>query len=103
MTGDYTYRLAAQASEQIAEADAWWRINRPAAPDAVCDAVDRALDDLTTFPETGARATNARLPGVRKVYLKRVRYHLFYRVHPARREIEVLSLWHASRGSGPDL
>jgi plasmid stabilization system protein ParE len=42
-----------------------------------------------------------KLIGVRRVHLSRVRYHLYYRARPSR--IEVLALWHTSRGKGPAL
>ena len=50
----------------------------------------------------GARATNSKLEGVRRVHLARVHYHLYYRTthEPV---IEVLALWHTSRGTPPDL
>ena len=45
---------------------------------------------------------NARLTGVRRVHLARVHYHLYYRV-TAEPAIEVLALWHTSRGASPEL
>ena len=52
---------------------------------------------------SGARARSERLPGVRRILLSRVRYHLYYRVNEESRQVEVLALWHARRGGGPNL
>jgi plasmid stabilization system protein ParE len=39
---------------------------------------------------------------VRRVLMPRTRYHLYYR-QLATREIEVVAVWHTSRGRGPAL
>jgi plasmid stabilization system protein ParE len=52
-------------------------------------------------PDIGARALNAKLSGVRRVHLSRVRYHLYYRSRLDHGTVEVLALWHTSRGTGP--
>ena len=39
--------------------------------------------------------------GVRRVTLSRIRYYLYYRV--ADDALQVLALWHTSRGLGPSL
>jgi plasmid stabilization system protein ParE len=36
---------------------------------------------------------------VRRLHLDRIRYWVYYRVR--RNRLEVLSVWHSSRGSGP--
>lgn len=36
---------------------------------------------------------------VRRFYLDRIRYWVYYRERQG--QLEVLSIWHASRGSGP--
>jgi plasmid stabilization system protein ParE len=78
-------------------------VNRPAAPGAVEDSVRDALRLIRLNPQIGARATNVELPGVRRVHLSRIHYHLYYRILSAPRCIEVLALWHVRRGTGPGL
>ena len=75
--------------------------NRPAAPDAVVEDLSRALELLLAESEMGARARSACLPDVRRVTLSRIRYHLYYRL--VGDAIQVLALWHTSRGRGPEL
>jgi len=93
-----------RASRHVAKAKDWWLRNRTKAPQALREDLDKALDLISTHPYIGEVARNVRLAGVHRVYLNRVRYFLYYRVHgdpPV--SIEVLAFWHASRGSGPRL
>ncbi|WP_224362088.1 type II toxin-antitoxin system RelE/ParE family toxin [Hyalangium versicolor] len=91
------------AAREVAEALAWWSANRTAAPMALREDLRRGLELIRTQPEAGARAANARLPGVRRLNLGRVRYHLYYCISEDGSAVEVLSLWHSSRGAGPSL
>lgn len=95
---DFTRRAAAQTEA----ANLWWRENRLQAPDALREELERAVQLIALQPEIGATARNTKLAGVRRVLLSRVRYHLCYRiVDGPPRSIEVLSLWHTSRGEDP--
>ena len=96
-------RLVRRATREIREASQWWEANRPAAPGAVEESVQNALQLIRSNPRIGARATNVKLPGVRRVHLSRIHYHLYYRVLSDPRCIEVLALWHRRRGAGPGL
>jgi plasmid stabilization system protein ParE len=91
------------AAGQIRAAEEWWRINRPKAPNAIRDDLDRASSLIAVQPEVGARARNVALPGVRRLHLARLRYDLYYRLVDAPRQLEILAFWHASRGSGPPI
>jgi plasmid stabilization system protein ParE len=86
---------------QIETAAAWWAANRPAAPDAIRIDFREAKSLLSHEPAVGARSSTARYPELRRLYLSRVRYHIYYRVRPGK--VVILALWHASRGSGPSL
>jgi len=91
------------AKVQIRAAEEWWRLNRPKAPNAVREELERATSIISVQPEIGARAVNVSLAGVRRLHLARVRYYLYYwlRIDPTR--IEILAFWHESRGSRPPL
>ena len=89
------------AQAHITVAVAWWAANRPAAPDAISQELDRILSLLCMQPEIGARARRVKLSGVRRVTLTRIRYYLYYRA--ADDALQVLALWHTSRGFGPSL
>jgi plasmid stabilization system protein ParE len=91
------------ARAQIHAAQDWWRVNRPKAPNAIREELERASLLISVQPEIGARARNISLGGVRRLHLARVRYYVYYRVVTDRERIEVLAFWHESRGSGPSL
>lgn len=91
-----------RAAEQTEAAGRWWRENRTKAAEAFREELEQALQLVASQPELGARARSTRLAGVRRVLLGRVRYHLYYRVVDSpTRSIEVLALWHTSRGGKP--
>ncbi|MBS0326309.1 MAG: type II toxin-antitoxin system RelE/ParE family toxin [Proteobacteria bacterium] len=91
-------RRAAREIERIVE---WWAINRPAAPGAVRKELQNVLDLLLVQPDIGALVKEASSPEVRRFHVERIRYWLYYRVRE--NWLEVVSVWHASRGSGPTL
>ena len=89
-------RRAAREVERVVE---WWTANRPAAPGAVRRDLEAAVNVLLVQPDIGARVEEASSPDVRRIHLDRIRYWVYYRVRSNR--LEVLSVWHSSRGSGP--
>jgi hypothetical protein len=95
--------VSALAAEQIRTAAEWWRLNRPKAPDAIREDLERASSLIAIQPDLGARARHVVLPGVRRLHLARVRYDLYYRVVEARKQLEILAFWHSSRGSLPPI
>ena len=93
-----------RASKHVDEAGRWWRENRAKAPEALREELDQALQLIASQPDVGAIARNAKLAGVRRILLSRVSYHLYYRsLETPARSIQVVALWHASRGEGPHL
>jgi plasmid stabilization system protein ParE len=91
--------VSAQAAEQIRAAAEWWRRNRPKAPNAIGEDLDRASSLIAIQPELGARARNVALPGVRRLHITRIRYDPYYRVVELPKQLEILALWHSSRGA----
>lgn len=91
------------AAGQIRAAEQWWRINRPKAPNAIREDLDRASSLIAIQPEIGARARNVKLLGVRRVHLTRIRYDVYYRVVEERGQLEILAFWHSSRGASPPI
>lgn len=95
--------IAPTATQQIKDASDWWTENRSAAADVLEGELRRAFDLVAAHPFIGIEAANVKLAGVRRIQLSRIRYHLYYRLSPDGRTVEVLALWHASRGPGPPL
>ncbi len=94
-------RATKRAQAHIDRAALWWDQNRPQAPEALDEELAEAFSLLSAEPGIGAPALNVRARGVRRVHLARVHYYLYYRVRASR--VEVLALWHTSRGTGPFL
>ena len=94
-------QITRRAAREIRAASEWWDENRPAAPDAFRDAIDKAFELIRTQPKIGSVPTNVKLTGVRRILLSRVRYYLYYRVKSKPHAVEVVALWHTSRY--PDL
>lgn len=101
MTRPLQIKLSRNAQAQIEEAAAWWEKNRPSAPGAVREDLDRILSLLAAQPDIGARPRGTKLRGVRRVTLSRIRYYLYYRA--TNEALEVLALWHTRRGQQPQL
>ena len=99
MTRALHFDITEQAEQHILAATTWWSQHRPAAPGAILEDVDHGLELLRAQPDLGTMARTATLPGVRRITLPRIRYYLYYRV--TGETLQVLALWHASRGAGP--
>jgi len=93
--------ISRRAQAQIEEAAAWWAANRPSAPGAIREDLERIFALLAVQPGMGSQARATKLKGVRRVTLFRIRYHVYYRATDER--LEILALWHTSRGRQPSL
>jgi plasmid stabilization system protein ParE len=74
--------ITPRAAAQIERAAEWWAVNRPAAPDAIRTDFQEALLLLSRQPGVGAKSRTARYPDLRRLFLSRVGYHIYYRVKP---------------------
>lgn len=86
---------------QLERAAQWWAANRPTAQGAIANDFEAATKLRALQPAIGARSTSAKYPELRRLYLERVRYHVYYDVRPSK--LVVLAFWHESRGTGPRL
>jgi plasmid stabilization system protein ParE len=93
--------LAAQAVQDVAEIDRWWRENRLAAPDLFLEELAAALQLIRSAPFVGRHYSATSVPHVRRFLMRATRYHVYYVIGDA--EAEVLAVWSAVRGTGPDL
>jgi plasmid stabilization system protein ParE len=91
--------ISLRAAAQIEAAAIWWANNRPAAPGAIRQELERAFSLLAVQPSLGARALNVRLQGIRRLHLSRVHYHVYYRAND--QVVDILAFWHTSRGNAP--
>ena len=94
-------QIKSRAQREIEQAAEWWAENRPAAPGAVRKDMEAALALLVEEPGIGTKIETARMDTVRRLYLTRVRYFLYYRIRG--KFLEVVAFWHSSRESGPPI
>ena len=93
--------LSPRASGHVDLIDAWWRIWRPAAPELFAVELSAGLERLAAAPMIGlVCAGPGRLP-LRRMLLRQTRYNIYYMVRPRLHRVDVVAVWHASRGKGP--
>jgi plasmid stabilization system protein ParE len=92
-------RVTKRAQAQIDRAATWWDDNRSLVPEAFDEDLAEAFSLLSSQPGIGVPVTNARTPGVKRLHLARIHYFLYYRV--GGEEVQVLRVWHTSRGTDP--
>jgi len=95
--------LTRRAARQVEAAALWWKANRPAAPNAVRDDLAGAMTLIAEQPTCGAPTATRRFHDVRRIHLTRIDYHVYYRLAPRLRQVQVVAFWHARRGSPPPL
>jgi plasmid stabilization system protein ParE len=103
VTGTRKIKVSVQAQRQIHEADTWWRTNRDKAPNAIREELERIETLLAFRSYVGARATNVRLAGVRKIHVERIHYDVYYRIVESSEYIEIVAFWSSRGGSGPPI
>jgi plasmid stabilization system protein ParE len=97
-----TLRLTPRALAEAKRIGAWWRRNRPAAPDAFEQELATALDRIARSPGLGRPYAEGHLEvPVRRVLLPRTLNHVYYAVDGE--GVVVLSVWGALHEGGPKL
>ncbi len=66
------------ADRRILDAARWWWENRPAAPDLFVREFVEAITKLTRTPRVGTPYTHPRVPNVRRLLMRRTKYHVYY-------------------------
>lgn len=91
-------RIKPRAERQITQAAEWWAENRPSAPGAIRKDVESALAILVIQPGIGTKVETPRPETVRRLYLGRVHYFMYYRV--SGKFLDVVAFWHERREQG---
>jgi plasmid stabilization system protein ParE len=97
----FVVKIKPRAQREIERAAEWWAENRLAATGAIRKDLESALALLAEEPGLGTRVETAHANVVRRLYLARVRYFVYYRVRG--KFLEIVAFWHASREEGPSL
>ncbi len=99
----YRLRVAPRAASQIRKAADWWLANRPKAPHAFEEDLEKAFGLVTSLPQAGQKVHHSRISRLLRVLMGRVRYYIYYQVETEKELVKVLALWHASRTGHPRL
>jgi plasmid stabilization system protein ParE len=99
----FTFRVSPRADRQIRAAARWWLEHRSKGPTLFADELDAAFALIEELPFAGETVPHSRIATLRRVLLGGVQYHVYYVVSEQRAEVEVLALWHTSRGTAPRL
>lgn len=91
--------ITRRAAAEIERHAQWWAMNRPAAPGAIRKDLEAAFRVLKEQPGIGSVVAEASSPDIRRFYVDRIRYWVYFRVREDR--LEILSVWHSARGHGP--
>lgn len=71
-------QVSARAAEQVQRAADWWAANRLSAPGTIAADFGESVAQLAEQPGIGTEYEGSRTPGVRRLYLSRVRYFIHY-------------------------
>ena len=69
----------------------------------LADELEAAYTLITDMPFAGEAIVHSRIIGLRRILLARTQHYLYYVVSEDVAMVEVLSLWHTSRGKPPRL
>ena len=97
---DLPVRFTFTAQQHVAREKAWWLENRKHA-EVFAEELEQALKIVAMLPGAGTVYARSPVPGVRRVYLRRVALHLYYTFDDS--EVIVRALWGARRERGPQL
>jgi plasmid stabilization system protein ParE len=92
-------KISSRAAEQVRRQALWWEEHRPAAPGAVAEDFEQAVKLLARQPGIGSKYEGSRTPGVRRLYLGRLSYFVYYKADA--KVLRVLAFWSASREKQP--
>jgi plasmid stabilization system protein ParE len=73
----------------------------PCGPELFQRELETTVAAVASSPMLGAVSADDEFPDVRRVLMRRTRYHVYYRIIGD--VLEVLAIWHAARGEGPTL
>ena len=93
-------RFTATASQHVEAARTWWLANREHR-DVFATELESAIQVAALLPGAGTPYSDARTPGLRRLYVRKVACHLYYTFDDD--EVIVRALWGARRAAGPDL
>ena len=93
-------RLTATAERHVEKKRAWWGKNRDNLEVFELD-LEQAVAQISILPGTGTSYPLAKIPGLRRIYLRKIDCHLYYTADD--RTVLIQALWGARRRRGPPI
>ena len=93
-------RFTTTARGHVDAERSWWLENRDHR-EIFATEIEKALEVLAILPGVGTPYAGAGVPGIRRVYLRRIACHLYYVFDDE--QVVIMALWGARRGRGPAL
>lgn len=92
------------AERHLETIQTWWTVTRSDAPLLFVEEIETAVARIARAPYSGALYPQATVRAeVRRVLLRRSRYHVYYTCDAERGRAIIRAVWHAARGRGPRL
>ena len=91
-------RFTETAEEHVEREHAWWREHRDY-QEMFRAELDLAIQVVAVLPGTGSEYARAGIPGLRRLYLRKIGCHLYYTF--GEDEVIIRALWGARRERGP--
>ena len=98
-----TVILVDAAEAQLDEIVEWWRTHREASPALVVEEFERCVSLLESSPDAGAGFHRSRVPGVRRLVMRRTNHHLYYLHDEPNAVVYILAVWGAPKVGSPVL
>ncbi|WP_437564918.1 type II toxin-antitoxin system RelE/ParE family toxin [Sorangium sp. So ce542] len=96
-------RFARRALRELDRIETWYRANRPAIWPLFVSELAQAIRLLRVAPELGPEYQATRPHGVRRLLLERTQFYAYYRYHPQKALVVILSVWSTRRRRPPAL
>jgi plasmid stabilization system protein ParE len=95
-------RFAPEARDAIREKRAWWEAHREKAPTLFEDELREVVAKLRSAPHEGQRYAVETGEVIWRVLMPKTRTHVYYRID-AQGDVDVVTVWNAQGGTGPEL
>lgn len=91
------------AEENLREIIEWWTAHRDIGPHLVVDEFERCAALLKSSPDAGVGFHRGRVPGVRRLIMRRTKHHVYYLHDEPNAIVYVLAVWGAPKTGDPVL
>lgn len=81
------------AEEQLREIVEWWYEHRDTSPQLVMDEFERCVALLASSPDVGVRFHRGRVPGVRRLVMRRTKHHVYSLHDEVNSMVYILAVW----------